>query len=134
MKEIKVREDLNEIVGVIGFKHDKNRYGTRDYALVKLFNGVAIEFKDTDGLYDLFKSYEARGIADFIKSKELVEEYKKDSVGQVEGTYICVRYTIKTDDGEKVYRLFPTKFTAEDVINNYYKQFKEEKKAQAPKK
>ena len=72
--DLVVREDLNSIVKNIRFKNIKNKYGSRAVCIVTLFNDVEIEFKDSDGLYDLFDSYVKCGVTDFIAKKELVED------------------------------------------------------------
>lgn len=125
MDKLKIREDLNKIVSKIAFKTIRTNYGTRHLCIVTLFNDVSIEFKDSDGLFELFQSYIDVGETDFIKSKELVEEYKKNDEGEVEGTYICVKYTLKDDS---VYRLFATKFNSNKMIDNYYRLFKNKEK------
>lgn len=129
MEEIKVRKDLNEIVKSIGFVTIKNtRYGDRHVCNVKLFNDKVIEYRDTENLYDLFQSYTELYGADFIKSKELVEELKTDENGQVVGKYICVKYIIADDEGEHVYRMFASNFNSNTIIDNYYKLYKKNKK------
>ena len=128
MEKLKIRENLNEIVKEIKFKSIKTNYGVRNVCNVILFNDVVIEFRDTDGVYELFCSYKDLGETDFIKSKQLVEEPRKNDEGEIESTYICVKYTLK--DGS-VYRLFATKFNANKMIDNYYKLYfknKESKK------
>ncbi len=130
MENFKIREDLNSIVSDIKFKSNKTNYGIRNVCNVILFNDKVIEFRDTDNLYELFQSYVDIGETDFIKSKELVEEYKKNAEGEIEGTYICVKYTLK--DGS-VYRLFATKFNSNKMIDNYYKFYKQQKKSENKK-
>lgn len=125
MENFKIREDLNDMVANIGFVHTKNRYGERNYCNVKLFNNVNIEFRDNDKVYELFQSYVALGDKDFIKSRALVEELKIDDMGEVTGTYICVKYELK--DGTTI-RLFPNSFNISKTIDNYYKQFKLQQK------
>lgn len=132
-KKIVVREDLNCIVAENGikFKTIRNKFGERHVCEVTLFNGETIEFKDSEGLFELFQSYVKCGETDFIKSKELVEELKTDDEGASVGTYICVKYVLKN---EKVYRLFTTKFTSNDIIENYYGLYKKNNKVETPKK
>ena len=125
-EKIVVREDLNDIVKNIGFKTIKNsKYGDRHVCNVTLFNDEVIEFRDSDGLYDLFQSYVKCGIKDFIKSRELVEEVKTNDEGESESTYICVKYTLNDDS---VYRLFVSRFNSNKIINNYYNLYKKLKK------
>lgn len=124
-KELKIREDLNEMVKDIKFKHIETKYGVRNVVNVILFNGEIIEFKDSEGVYEVFQSYIKCGEKDFIKSKKLVEEFKKDEEGNVDGTYICVLYEL-TD--ETKYRLFVSKFTSVKILNNYYNLFKKNQK------
>ena len=64
-------------------------------------------------MYELFRSFLDIGETDFIKSKELVEECKKD-------------------DGS-IYRLFETKFNSNKMIDNYYKFYKQQKKSENKK-
>ena len=131
LKDTKVREDLNEIVESIKFFHDKTSFGFRSGVNVKLFNGKVIEFKDSDGLYDLFASYVEKGEKDFIKSVKLVEEIQTDeSTGDAVRKYICVRYDLV--DGS-CYRLFTTKFTSNKMIDNYYDLYKAQKKTSTAK-
>lgn len=122
--EFKIRKDLNEIVKKIKLLPIKTNFGTRNVCNVVLFNDVTVEFKDTDNLVQLFQSYVDKGETDFIKSKELVDEYKKDEEGVIVGTYICVRYTL--NDGA-VYRLFARHFSSNKLIDNYYDLYKKSK-------
>ena len=128
--KIVVREDLNEIVKNIAFKKIKNSYGERFVCNVTFINDKVIEFRDNEHVYELFQSYLDVGETDFIKSKELVDEEKKDDEGQIVGVYCCVRYTLK--DGT-IIRLFTSKFNDNKIIDNYYRAYKN-KKATAPKK
>lgn len=123
--EIKVRKDLNDIVKSIKFVDVKFRNIVRHKCNVTLFNDVVIEFNDTEKLFELFKSYVDMGETDFVQSKELVEECKKDNEGEIVSTYICVRYTLK-DGG--VYRLFTSSFNDNKRIENYYNLYKKLKK------
>lgn len=131
MDKIIVREDLNIIVKGINLKKIKNKFGERNVCVVTLFNDEVIEFKDNENLYELFQSYIKCGEADFIKSKELVEEVRKDEEENEIGTYICVKFTLKD---ESVYRLFVSKFNSNKIIDNYYKLYKNSKKVESPKK
>ncbi len=129
-EKIVVREDLNEMVKNIGFKTIKNtKFGDRHVCIVTLFNGEEIEFKDSDGLYEICNSFIKCGleVKDYIKSKVLVEELKKDENDEVVGKYVCVKYTLKTDDGYRDYRLFVAKFSSLIIIDNYYKLYKKQK-------
>ena len=136
MAEIKtkIREDLNDMVNDISFKKIKTRYNERNVAVVTLFNDEIVEFKDSEGLYDLFMAYRKTGHGnEFIKNKMLVEEAKAGSMdildGQVDddsSTYICVLFEL--EDGHK-YRLFPSnKYTGRRMIDLYYNDFKEKQK------
>lgn len=125
-KKINIREDLNDCVREIGFKTEKTSFGKRVFCRVTFFNNEVVDFKDSDGIFDLFQSYQKIGETDFIKSKELVEEQKKDE----EGLFVCVKYTLK--DGSE-YRLFPIKFAHTKIIDNYYKDYKNKKKVEKPK-
>ena len=121
-KELVVRNDLMSIVKNIGFKTIKNsKYGDRHVVDVVLTNGVAVEFADKSGLWDVLKAYEICGETDVIKSKELVEELKKSEDGTPTDKYICVKYVLK--DGS-VNRLFASKFNGEKIINIFYENQK----------
>lgn len=128
----KVRNDLNDMVKSIEFKRVTTRYNSRDIARVTLFNNEVVEFKDTEGLYDLFMAYRNIGKSNFIKSKTLVEEVKNGIVdildGQVDentNTYICVLFEL--ENGQK-YRLFPSRrYVDRKIIDLYYEQFKQQK-------
>lgn len=124
--ELKVRKDLNEIVKEIGFKEEKNRFGVRRFVNVVLFNGKAIQFKDTEGKFDLFQSYKDCGQTDFIKSKELIDEIKTNEEGEPVGIYTCVKYELT--DGS-IHRFFAGRFVDDKIISNYYELYKKEKKA-----
>lgn len=129
---IKVRNDLNEMVKSIEFKRIKTRYNFRDVAVVTFFNDETIEFKDSEGLYDLFLAYRKVGQSNFIKSKKLIEEYKSGSVDIIEdqdeqtNTYVCVLFEL--ENGQK-YRLFPARrYVDRKIIDLYYDLFKKNKK------
>lgn len=132
METVKLREDLNDMVKSIEFKRIKTRYNSRDVAVVTLFNDETIEFKDSEGLYDLFMTYRKVGQTNFIKSKKMVEEYKSGSVDIIEdqdeqtNTYVCVLFELI--NGQK-YRLFPARrFVDRKIIDLYYDLFKKQKK------
>ena len=76
-KEVKIREDLNNIVKDIKFGLVKTRYNERKVCSVSVFNGDTIEFSDTEGLYDMIATHKKLGM-DCIKSKQLVEELVKN--------------------------------------------------------
>ncbi len=129
-----IRKDLNEMVSGISLKLIKTRYSERAVCQVKLFNDEIVEFKDSDGLFDLLKSYKKCGIdfKDVIESKALIEEFRSDSVDSVDavvdegkGTYVCVLYKLK--DGSK-YRLFVSRFVDLKIIDNYYNVWKSKQK------
>ena len=132
MEEVKfeIRKDLNEIVKEIRLKKIKTKYSERNVCLVTLFNDEVIEFSDKEKIYELFQSYVKCGETDFIKSKELVEEYKLDDEGSTIGTYVCVKYTLN-DEG--VYRLFVSNFNSLKMLDNYYKLYKKTKKVEKQK-
>lgn len=133
-EEVKVRKDLNGMVKSIKLKTETNKYGERTVCIVTLFNNETIQFNDTDGVYDLLKSYKVSGEKGYIKSMELVECVKNAEVDLLEdvandgtSTYICVLFTL-ADGG--TYRLFPSKkFVARKIIDNYYKQWKNQNKS-----
>ena len=124
-EKLEIREDLGAMVKDIRFKHIETKFGARNVANVILFNDEVIEFRDTEGIYDVFQSFVKCGVKDFIKSKALVEEYRKDDEGNVIGTYVCVLYELT--DGTK-YRLFVSKFTSLKILDNYYKLWKSKQK------
>lgn len=136
---IKIREDLNDMVKDISFKNIKTRYNERKVAVVTLFNDETVEFKDSEGLYDLFMAYRKTGHEKFIKSKMLVEEAKTGAVdildGQVDdelSTYVCVLFEL--ENGRK-YRLFPArKYADRSIIDLYYENFKAQQKQNATAK
>lgn len=128
MEEIKVREDLNDMVKSIGFSHNKTKFGYVNICNVKLFNDVVIEFRDNDKVFELLQSYSALGDKDFIKSRSLVEEYKLDDTGEKVGTYVCVKYELT--DGT-IIRMFPNSFNVSKSIDNYYKLFKQTMKVKS---
>lgn len=133
MKEIVIREDLNCIVKSIGFKKIKNNFGERTICNVTFFNDKVIEFKDSEHVYELFQSFRESGETDFIKSKELVEEYRKNDDGEVTGKYICVKFILNNEDNT-IIRLFTSKYNDNLIIENYYNAYKKQHKTEAPKK
>lgn len=132
-KSLEIRKDLNDMATSIEFKKIKTKYNERNVAVVTLFNGEVVEFKDTEGLYDLFNSFRKIGKKDFLVSKKLVEELRSssedvssDEVDEATGTYVCVLFELA--NGKK-YRLFPArKFVDREIIDNYYWLFKEKQK------
>ena len=126
---VKVRKDLNDIVSNIEFKRIDERYSSRDVAIVTFYNGSKVEFRDRDGLYDLFSEYRNLGYKDFIKSKVLFEDVingaqdvSSDDIDSSFNTYVCVLFELQ--DGSK-YRLFPRqKFTDRRRIDLLYKTYK----------
>lgn len=121
MENLKIREDLNDMVKEIKWNVQETKYGIRYFCNVKLFNDEIIEFSDKNGVYEVLKSYSKCGEKDFVKSRKLVEEFKVDDSGSVVSTYICLRYELV--DGT-IFKLFLTKFNSNLVINNYYNLFK----------
>lgn len=131
VNDLKIREDLNDIVKDIKFLHQKTNFGFRNVCNVRLFNNKVIEFKDADNIYDLFASYVEKGEDNFIKSVKLIEEIQTDeNSGNAVRKYICVRYDL-VDGG--VYRLFAKNFTSNKTIENYYDLYKSQKKASTTK-
>lgn len=130
-----VRTDLNEMVKNIQLKKVKTRYNERNVCEVTLFNNEVIEFKDSEGLYDLLSSFRKSGkFENLIKSRKLVEEEKNDAVidGVVDeqtGTYVCVLYELSTG---RSFRLFLNRpYIDKLVIDNYYDLWKGQQKTQA---
>lgn len=123
-----IRKDLNDMVTNIVLKKIKTRYNERNVCEVTLFNGEKFEFKDTEGLYDLFASYKKIGKFDgLIKSRKLVEEEKKDGtmdgiVDEATNTYVCVLYELSNG---RTFRLFLNRpFVDKMILDNYYDLFK----------
>lgn len=130
-----VRTDLNEMVKNIQLKKVKTRYNESNVCEVTLFNNEVIEFKDSEGLYDLLSSFRKSGkFENLIKSRKLVEEEKNDAVidGVVDeqtGTYVCVLYELSTG---RSFRLFLNRpYIDKLVIDNYYDLWKSQQKTQA---
>jgi len=132
IKDIVVREDLNDMVRSINFRTITFRSGERHVVEVTLFNGKVLEFRDDKKLFEICMSFKDIGETDFIKSKKLVEELNVNEDGEVIGTYICVRYELC--DGTKVVLFATDSFSTRKILDNYYKQFRELKKAESPKK
>jgi hypothetical protein len=124
---IKIREDLNDMVTSIGFKTISNRFGDRHVVEVKLWNNEVIEFKDDKKLFEICMSFKKCGETDFIKSRKLVEDFVINEDGEVTGTYICVRYELT--DGTKVVLFASDSFSARKILDNYYKLYKKTKKS-----
>lgn len=129
-EELKIREDLNVIVESIKFKTISNKFGTRNVCIVTLFNKETIEFKDAEGVFELFMSYTKCGEKDFVKSVKLVDEISKEKEDKEPRVYTCVLYELK--DGS-TYRLFPSKFVSNKIIDNYYNLYKKNQKPSAVK-
>ena len=132
---VNVRKDLNDMVKNIVLRKIKTRYNERNVCEVTLFNDAVIEFKDGEGLIDLFTAYKRCGkFEGLIKSRKLVEEEKTGSVVDEvvdadSGTYICVVYELS--DG-KCFRLFLNRpYIDKLVVDKYYEMWKEQQK---PKK
>lgn len=124
-EELKIREDLNKIFLSAKFKTIETKYNKRVVCNVTLFNNEVIEFKDSDGVFELFQSYHKSGQRDFIESTKLVDEISKEKDDKEPRLYTCLLYTLK--DGSK-YRLFPTKFISNKIIDNYYNLYKSQQK------
>ena len=120
-KEVKIREDLNNIVKDIKFGLVKTRYNERKVCSVSVFNGDTIEFSDTEGLYDMIATHKKLGM-DCIKSKQLVEELVKNpSEEDKNPSYVCVLITLV--DGQE-FRLFPSRRADKVRIEAYYNAYK----------
>lgn len=133
---VKIRKDLNEMVSSIQLKKLKTRYNERNVCLVTLFDKQEVEFKDADGLYDLFQSYKKCGkFEGLILSKTLVEEEKTasvadDIVDEATGTYFCVLYKLSTG---REFRLFLNRpYIDKLIIENSYEVYKTKKKEEQP--
>lgn len=116
-KELKVREDVNEMVKEIKFKVAKTKYGDRVTCNIRLFNDEVIECPDSDGVFPVLKSFAQAGVKDYMKTPRLVEEISKEGTS----TYFCVLYELA--DGT-TFRLFPSNRNAKLILNNYYNLFK----------
>ena len=137
----KIRTDLNDMVTNIELKKISTRYNSRNVAIVTLYNGETLEFKDSEGLHDLFMAFRKTGHKDFIKTKELIEAEStgSDDIADVESeqlnantkTYICVLYTLANDEK---YRLFPSGRFVRKMIDLYYDKFKEQQKQEKQNK
>lgn len=127
-----IRKDLNDMVKNIVLKKVKTRYNERNVCLVTLWNGTEIEFKDSEGLLDLFTSYKkCNKFEGLIKSRKLVEEEKSESVvdsvvDEQTGTYVCVLFELSNG---KTFRLFLNRpYIDKLVIDNYYDLWKSQQK------
>lgn len=116
-KELKIREDVNEMAKEIKFKVTKTKYGDKVTCNIRLFNDEIIECPDSDGVFPVLKSFAQAGIKDYMKTPRLVEEVSKDGTG----TYFCALYELT--DGT-IFRLFPSNRNAKLILNNYYSLFK----------
>lgn len=127
--EIKVREDLNNIVKKIEFGLEQTRYGSkRKICSIQLFNGDRVIIADTEGICDMISTFKKLG-KELIGSKQLVEEVQKNPTGEdKELTYMCV--LVKLLDGQE-FRLFPSNRADKIRLNAYYEAYK---KANQPKK
>ena len=131
-KDIKIREDLNDMVRSIKFRTISSRFGDRHVVDVTLFNGKTVEFKDDKKLFEICMSFKDIGETDFIKSKKLVEEMNVNEDGEIVGTYICVRYELC--DSTKVVLFATDSFSTRKILDNYYKLYKETNKPTSLKK
>lgn len=138
MENVKIRKDLNDIVSKIKFEEVGRKDYKRIVCSVTLFTGKVLEFKDKDNVYDLLVSFVEAGEKDILKSVELVEEERKidsalsfdfeeDEKDVKSKTYICVLYTLKDN---RTFRLFPANKFVRQIIDNYYKKYKDEQKEQ----
>ena len=136
MANVKIRKDINDIVSKIKFEEVGRKDYKRIVCNVTLFTGKVLEFKDKDNIYDLLVSYVEAGEKDIVKSVRLVEEERKidsalsfdfeeDEEDIKSNTYLCVLYELK--DGRNL-RLFPANKFVRQIIDNYYKKFKDEQK------
>lgn len=116
-KELKVREDVNEMVKEIKFKVTNTKYGDRATCNIRLFNDEVLECPDSDGVFPVLKSFAQTGAKDYMKTPRLVEEISKDGTS----TYFCALYELT--DGT-IFRLFPSNRNAKLILNNYYNLFK----------
>lgn len=131
-KSVMVREDLHDMVKSINFRTIPFKTGERHVVDVTLYNGKVIEFRDDKDLFGICMSFKDVGETNFIKSKRLAEELIVNDDGEINGTYICVRYEL-INDIKAV--LFPSDSHSTRIkIDNYYKHFKSLKQKEAPKK
>ena len=131
IKDIVVREDLNDMVRSINFRTITFRSGERHVVEVTLFNGKVLEFRDDKKLFEICMSFKDIGETEFIKSKKLVEELNVNEDGEIMGTYICVRYELC--DSTKVVLFATDSFSTRKILDNYYKHYKELKKTDLKK-
>ena len=128
MEEIKIREDLNNIVKDIKFGLVKTRYNERKVCALTMYNGDVVEFADTEGLYDMILTHKKLGL-ECVKTTKLVEEIQKNPTDEVKNpTFVCVLVTLI--DGTE-FRLFPNKRADKLRIDAYYTAYKQ---ANNPKK
>lgn len=122
MEEIKIREDLNNIVKGIKFGLVKTRYNERKVCAVTMYNGDVVEFADTEGLYDMILTHKKLGL-ECVKTTKLVEEIQKNPTDEVKNpTFVCVLVTLF--DGTE-FRLFPNKRADKLRIDAYYTAYKQ---------
>lgn len=121
-KEIKIREDLNNMVKDIQFGTEKTRYGAvKKNCYVTLFNKDVITFADSEGICDIISTFNKFG-KKCVASKKLVEEIKNNSMDEEElSTYMCVLVTLV--DGQE-FRLFPSNRADRIRLNAYYDAYK----------
>lgn len=116
--QVKIVNILDDVVKLAKFTDVKTKYGLRHpFILTLKTNDVKIEFDDKEGFYDYLMAFKNCGEKDYVKSKHLVEEAKYNEEGQIERTFICIRYELS--DGSIV-RLFPKQFNANKIIKKYY--------------
>lgn len=127
--EIKIRDDLNNIVKDIQFGIEKNRYGNeKKVCSIVLYNNDTITIADTEGICDIISTYGKLG-KKCIGSKKLVEEIRKNFTEEDKSpTYMCVLVTLI--DGSE-FRLFPSNRADKIRLNAYYEAYKQ---ANQPKK
>ena len=128
-KEIKIREDLNNIAKDIKFGIERNRYGNeKKVCSIVLFNNDTITIADTEGICDILSTYQKLG-KKCLASKKLVEEIRKNPTDEdKDPTYMCVLVTML--DGSE-FRLFPYGRADKIRLNAYYEAYKQ---ANQPKK
>lgn len=128
-KEIKIREDLNNIAKYIKFGIEKNRYGNeRKVCSIVLFNDDTITIADTEGICDIISTFKKLG-KECLASIKLVEEIRKNPTDEdKDPTYMCVLVTML--DGSE-FRLFPAGRADKIRLNAYYDVYKQ---ANQPKK
>lgn len=116
--QVQIVNILDPVVKLAKFTDVKSKYGVRHPFFVTLkTNDVKIEFEDKEGFYDYLMAFKNCGEKDYVKSKHLVEEAKYNEEGEVERTFICMRYELA--DGS-IIRLFPKQFNAGKIIKKYF--------------